>query len=84
MTVACVGAADDHACVRHRQVTGKGRDNSWFISGLGERCCARYVGPGLERPSAGKAMISGIGVGRTVEEVCHLVMNRQKALGLAG
>jgi hypothetical protein len=29
-------------------------------------------------------MISGLGVGRAAEEVCYLIVNREKALGLPG
>jgi hypothetical protein len=45
---------------------------------------AGHLGPDLKGLGPGLAMSGGIGVGRTAEEVCHLVMNREKALGLAG
>lgn len=58
---------------------------SWFGTGSGDSHGAGYlISPDLERPSAGKVMISGTGVGRTAEEVCNLVMNREKTLGLTG
>jgi hypothetical protein len=50
--------------------------------GSGDSHDAGYLSPGLERPSAGTAMISGLGVGRAAEEVCSLTVNGEKALGL--
>ena len=54
----------------------------WFEAGSGDSHDAGYLSPGLERPSTGTAMISGFGVGRAAEEVCYLIVNREKALGL--
>jgi Domain of unknown function (DUF4158) len=42
-----------------------------------------HLTPDLKGPSTGKAMIRGIGLCRT-EEVCHLIMHGEKALGLPG
>jgi hypothetical protein len=57
-------------------------DQSSFEAGTGDSHGAGYLGPGLERPSAGKATIRGTGVSRVAEEVCNLIMNRKEALGL--
>jgi hypothetical protein len=51
---------------RHRQVVGERDIYPGYRSESGSTRGASHVGPGLERPSAGKAMISGIGVGRTI------------------
>jgi hypothetical protein len=59
-------------------------DQSSFEAGSGDSHGAGYLGPGLERPNAGPAMIFGIGVGGTTEQVCDLIVNREKALGLTG
>ena len=56
----------------------------WFEAGSGDSHDAGYLSPGLERPSVDTAMISGLGVGRAAEEVCYLIVNREKALGLTG
>ena len=43
-----------------------------------------HLTPDLKGPSTGKAMIRGIGLCRTAEEVCNLIMSREEALGLPG
>jgi hypothetical protein len=63
------------AIARHRQVVGERDIYPGRRSESGSTRGASHVGPGLERPSAGKAMISGIGVGKTAEEVCHLIVD---------
>ncbi len=69
---------------RHRQVVGEGYTDPWFKVGSGDIRGAGYLSPDLERPSSGHAVIVGIGVGRTAEEVCHLIMSGQEALCLPG
>ena len=39
----------------------------WLEAGSGDSPDAGYLSPGLERPSTGAAMISGIGVGRAAK-----------------
>lgn len=67
----------------HRQVVEEGYTDPWFEVGSGDSHGAGYLSPGLKGPSAGTAMINGVGICRTAEEICHLIMNREKALGLA-
>ncbi len=47
----------------------------WFKAGSGDSHDAGYLSPGLERPSAGLAMISGVRIRGTAEEVCRLIMS---------
>jgi hypothetical protein len=67
---------------RHRQVSGKGRDDPRFNAGSGKPLGAGYLSPGVKRPRTATAMVSGTGVGWTAEEVCNLIMDRGKTLGL--
>jgi hypothetical protein len=68
----------------HRQVIGEGRIYPGCRSGSGGTRDASHLSPDLKGPSASSAMINGFGVCRTAEEVCNLVMNREKALDLTG
>jgi hypothetical protein len=69
---------------RYRQVVREGDIYPGYGSESGCARGASHVGPDLKGLSAGLAMISGVGVRRTAEEISHLIVVREKALGLPG
>ncbi len=74
---ACGGSHRHRQLNRLRQVRP-----SWTVNSEASGD-ASYLGPDPEGSGAGLAVISSVGVGGTTEEVCHLIVNREKALGLS-
>jgi hypothetical protein len=72
------------AAKRHRQLNWLRQiPPSWTVSSEASGD-AGYLGPDPEGSGAGLAVISSIRVGRTAEEVGHLIVNREEALGRTG
>jgi len=69
---------------RHRQVIGEGRVYPGLRSGSGGTRNTCHLGPDLKGPSTSPAMINGVGVCRTAEEIGNLIVSRQEALSLSG
>jgi hypothetical protein len=68
----------------YRQVIGEGRFYHGCRSVSGGIRDTGHLGPDLKGPSTSPTMIRGVGIGRTTEEVCHLVVGREEALSLPG
>jgi len=80
-----IGAANrtQAAMWRHRQLNGL-RQVQPFRSIRSDAHDTGHLGSDPKSLSADTAMISGVGVGRAAEEVCNLIVDREKALGLPG
>ena len=68
---------------RHRQLIGLRQVQPFRSIRSGTRDIS-HLGPDPKSLSADMAMISGVGIGRAAEEVCNLIVDREKPLGLPG
>lgn len=64
----------------HRQVVEEGHTDPDWHPDLGNARDTSHLSPDLEGPSTGTAMIRGVGVGRTAEEIGNLIVGREEAL----
>ncbi|MFD0466201.1 hemolysin III family protein [Microvirga aerilata] len=60
---------------RHRQVVEEGHTDRGSHPDLGDARDTSHLSPDLEGPSTSTAMIRGVGVGRTVEEIGNLIVS---------
>ena len=59
----------------HRQVVEEGHTDGGSHPDLGDARDTSHLSPDLEGPSTSTAMIRGVGVGRTVEEIGNLIVS---------
>ena len=67
---------------QHCQVVEEGHAYPGSHPDLNDARDTSHLSPDLEGPST--AMIRGVGVGRTLEEIGNLIVGREEALGLSG